>query len=392
MISILANNFTQSIDWLQHNVMGYGLDCKVQIISDDKLFARSISDSISQSKVVIFVGDTVTNKTAFCKVTKTPLVYDKRAEMALKRYCEQSSTPIPQQYVFDKLCVSPEHFLSLTDSLTMQCSCFGDAKGVRFFFIPDVFSEIKHIFSVYIHKVLCDVGKISFIEKVKIFGLSTLNICKIFAENFDNKVLYSCCMDAGDSLLTIAFPSGVSPTFVRTTMTKVENLFKDNLYAKSDVSLEECLVARLTQMHKTVGVAESLTGGLISNKIVSVSGASKVFFEGIVSYSIESKATLLNVNPVVIDNRGVVSKEVSQQMAKGILKDDRIDFAISTTGYAGPTSEDGKPVGLCYVSVADKLSCQTYQFNFVGSRQSIRDQATNSALFLLLKKLQTIMV
>ena len=195
-------------------------------------------------------------------------MYDKRSETALKNYCHRSGLDQPQQFVLDKICVSPEHFLSLSDCNFLECSCFGDFKNVRYFFIPDVLDEVKHVFSMYLHKVLCDMAKLSCVEKVKIFGLSNQYVLKTFDEHFQSGLVRTCLTDAGDSLLSVAFPQNVSSAFVRSTMNKVEELFKDNIYSKSDLSLAECLVNRLTQMHKTVGVAESLTGGLISDTIV----------------------------------------------------------------------------------------------------------------------------
>ncbi|MEG2015205.1 MAG: nicotinamide-nucleotide amidohydrolase family protein, partial [Clostridia bacterium] len=105
---------------------------------------------------------------------------------------------------------------------------------------------------------------------------------------------------------------------------------------------------------------------------------------GLVTYSNEAKSARLNINPHLIDQFGAVSSEVAYEMSVGLLQS-HTDFAICTTGYAGPASSQVEEVGLCYISVGTKQSINVYKYKFCGNREQIRKISTNTALFLLVK-------
>ena len=167
-------------------------------------------------------------------------------------------------------------------------------------------------------------------------------------------------------------------------MERFKKLFGDYIYANADHTLAKTVVDLLHSLNKTLSVAESITGGMVASSIVDIAGASSVLHEGIVSYSNSSKSKRLNINPHFIDEHNAVSQQVALEMAKG-LRGDGCDVAISTTGYAGPTADDGQPVGLCYVGVCTEKGVAVYKNVFVGDRNSIRAQATNMALYLVFK-------
>ncbi|MGA2604972.1 MAG: competence/damage-inducible protein A [Verrucomicrobiia bacterium] len=127
----------------------------------------------------------------------------------------------------------------------------------------------------------------------------------------------------------------------------------DDIYGTGDDRLEEVVVKMLAAARKTIAVAESCTGGAISNRITNISGSSAVFINGCVTYSNESKVRLLGVRPDTLKARGAVSEEVAREMAEGIRVRSGTDFGVSTTGIAGPTGgTPEKPVGLVYIGLA----------------------------------------
>ncbi len=165
--------------------------------------------------------------------------------------------------------------------------------------------------------------------------------------------------------------------------------FYNNVYAEEDISIEEQLVKILTVQNKTISVAESFTGGRLAGKITSVRGASKVFYEGIVAYSIQAKMKRLKVKKQTLDNYNAVSGQVAYEMAYGLMQEKQVDFVISTTGIAGPDSDDSNfPVGLCYIAVGGEKKIKAYKFNFKGSRSQIVSKGVNYALFLAVKELR----
>jgi nicotinamide-nucleotide amidase len=163
----------------------------------------------------------------------------------------------------------------------------------------------------------------------------------------------------------------------------------DIIYNDQDVSLEETFVTFLISNKLMVAVAESCTGGMISASIVGVSGASNAFYEGVVTYSNQSKQDRLGVSYETLDEYGAVSAQVAKEMAYGLI-DNEVDIAISTTGIAGP---DGgsieKPVGLVYIGIASTRSEPIAIKNmFNGSREQIRRSTKNASLFYALQFLR----
>ena len=140
---------------------------------------------------------------------------------------------------------------------------------------------------------------------------------------------------------------------------------------KNQEKLEKFIEILKTQ-NITLGVAESLTGGLLSATIVNVSGASQIYKGAIIAYSPEIKTKLLGVNPQLIEEQGTVCSQVAEQMAKGTTIALDADFTISTTGVAGPGPHEGKPAGTVYVGISFKNKETTFLFKTNGDRQEIR--------------------
>ena len=133
------------------------------------------------------------------------------------------------------------------------------------------------------------------------------------------------------------------------------NAFGKNCYTQSGESIEQVLVHQLTQHNLQITTAESCTGGFIASRITDVSGASKVFSEGFITYSDQSKSRLLGVAPALLETHGAVSEEVAIAMADGALKAASADIAISVTGVAGPHGgTEQKPVGTVWIGIAQK--------------------------------------
>ena len=119
--------------------------------------------------------------------------------------------------------------------------------------------------------------------------------------------------------------------------------------------IEEVLVEQLTQRGEWISTAESCTGGTIASRITDVSGASRVFGQGWVTYANEAKEKQLGVPGALIAQHGAVSEEVARAMAEGALRLSGADYALSVTGIAGPTGgTEEKPVGTVWIGLAAK--------------------------------------
>jgi PncC family amidohydrolase len=146
-----------------------------------------------------------------------------------------------------------------------------------------------------------------------------------------------------------------------------------------------CEVIRLLQ-GKTLCTAESCTGGMIGAALTAVSGASNVYKGGIVSYTNEVKHRLLGVDADLLKREGAVSAPVAQAMAIGARKALGADIAVSVTGLAGPGGDEfGNPVGTVFIGYADETVATWRHFLYEGDRESVRAQAVDAALELILE-------
>lgn len=137
------------------------------------------------------------------------------------------------------------------------------------------------------------------------------------------------------------------------------------------------------QYGRTLGSVESFTGGLFAKEITAVSGASHFYKGGLVTYATEEKNRLIGIPYEVIDEFGVVSKEIASLMAANGQKALNVDYCVSFTGNAGPEAMEGKPVGEVYIAIATYGGVNVYGYQLEGSREEIQKQGVELALDLL---------
>ena len=148
-----------------------------------------------------------------------------------------------------------------------------------------------------------------------------------------------------------------------------------------EASLEATDVALLRQRGERVSFAESLTGGLVAARLVSVPGASNVLDESHVTYADQAKHRVLGVKLETLERFTAVSAQCAREMAEGVRAVSRADWGVATTGYAGPDGgADGTPVGTVYVAVAGQAGTWVDECHFQGDRDRVRAQAASHAL------------
>jgi nicotinamide-nucleotide amidase len=161
------------------------------------------------------------------------------------------------------------------------------------------------------------------------------------------------------------------------------------LVTDEDISMTQIVSRMLKERKKTLGTAESCTGGYISHLITAEPGSSEIFKGAVVSYSNAVKADLLKVKEETIMRYGAVSEETVKEMVQGGLKALKTDYCIATSGIMGPDGGSAeKPVGTVWVAVGDKENTVTKKFHFRFDRiRNIEITATN-ALNLLREKVK----
>lgn len=152
--------------------------------------------------------------------------------------------------------------------------------------------------------------------------------------------------------------------------------------------IEDKIGALLTQKGKTICTAESLTGGKIASTLVLVAGASAYYKGSFVTYSAETKASLLGVSLETIEKYSVVSKEVAIAMAKGAKEKLQTNYAVAVTGNAGPTTDDtDKSLGVVFIALVTDTKVVVEEFNFGKPRGRVIDKTVNKALEMLQKEI-----
>ena len=168
----------------------------------------------------------------------------------------------------------------------------------------------------------------------------------------------------------------------------VEDELDDAVYSRNGESLEQIVGYWLQMRSATLAVAESCTGGLLAERITSISGSSRYFLGGAVVYSNALKTELAGVPVEMIDRHGAVSREVAAALAEGIRYRCESTLGVGITGVAGPTGGTAeKPVGLVFHAVSSDTGTEVIQRNFPADRKRIRRFASTMALDMVRKKL-----
>jgi nicotinamide-nucleotide amidase len=169
---------------------------------------------------------------------------------------------------------------------------------------------------------------------------------------------------------------------------KIEEELEDFVYSSQGETLEQIVLYYLEMRGATLAVAESCTGGMVAERLTSVSGSSRSFTGGAVVYSNRLKTELAGVDPQLIAQYGAVSREVAVALADGIRERCGSTLGLGVTGIAGPNGgTDEKPVGLVYVAVSDADGTEWVEKRFSGDRGGVRFYASQQGLDLVRRRL-----
>lgn len=168
---------------------------------------------------------------------------------------------------------------------------------------------------------------------------------------------------------------------------KITRPAKNKVLSARSRSTETKIFALFAGTCKTLGIAESCTGGLISHRVTNISGSSEYFKGAIIAYSNDIKVSLLGVPRALIEEHGAVSGEVAGAMARGAKRVLGVDVAGAVTGIAGPSGGTSvKPVGLAYVAVADKKGITTKKVMARGNRKKLKLEFSEALLEMIVKR------
>jgi nicotinamide-nucleotide amidase len=159
------------------------------------------------------------------------------------------------------------------------------------------------------------------------------------------------------------------------------------IFGVDDDTLPSIVIGLLADRNQTLAVAESMTGGLVQSLLTDVPGASQVLVGGVVAYSEDLKRDLLGVAPDIIARESVVSEGVARAMASGVRQKCHADWAIATTGEAGPSSATGKPMGTVWLGLSGVDEEMAVNRELFGSREDVKKRAALWAIEVLRRRI-----
>jgi nicotinamide-nucleotide amidase len=179
---------------------------------------------------------------------------------------------------------------------------------------------------------------------------------------------------------------------VESSIAKLIPLIEDIYYGTEDSEpLEKLIAKKLTDLGKSLSLAESCTGGRLSSKFINFPGASKFFHGSSVVYSTKSKTDILGISEELIKTNGVVSAEVAKAMALSVKNIYKTDYSIAITGNAGPSLGDPSELqGSVYIALANSMEVKSYNFQLGNHREQVIEKSLNKALELLYKEITLI--
>lgn len=247
--------------------------------------------------------------------------------------------------------------------------------------------ELKKMFTEQVMPYLQRFTDTCFVSKnVNIFGMGESEVeshLKELMEGSANPSIAPYCGDGEVRLRVTA--SAKTPEecelMVTGAIERIKTSAVSHVIYGVDTTLAKALVEKYSALGKTVAVAESCTGGLISKRITDVSGSSAVLGYGAVTYANEAKVKLLSVKPETLEKHGAVSEQTASEMALGVRALSGADVGIATTGIAGPGGGSAeKPVGLVYLGVASEKGVRVIRLMLKGDRDRVRILASSNAL------------
>ena len=169
---------------------------------------------------------------------------------------------------------------------------------------------------------------------------------------------------------------------------ELEDELGETVFSTAGESLEQIVAYFLEVRGATIAVAESCTGGLIAERLTSISGSSRYFLGGAVVYSNDLKTAMADVPPALIAEHGAVSRQVASAMAEGIRRRCNSTLGLAVTGIAGPAGgTEEKPVGLVIQAISDGIQTEVVERKFPGDRERVRRWALRQALDIIRRKL-----
>jgi len=285
-----------------------------------------------------------------------------------------------------KQAIIPAQFSMIENNYGTACGYIGEQEGLTVAVFPGVPTEFAFMSKKIIDKYF-PVKKKKYEKIIRIFGISESQLNDLIKQIEDNYNIYLSFLPHFPFIRLRIFAENLSETEINNLDDDLRRILGDYVFSWRDKDIGEEIKSLFIKNQLKFSVAESCTGGLISEMLTAVPGSSQYFDRGFVTYTNKSKEELLGVNSETLLKYGAVSEETAKEMVEGVLEFSDGDIAVSVTGIAGPEGgTEEKPVGTVFIGIGDRSSrVNIRKNNFWGNREQVRNFSATSALFMVLK-------
>lgn len=378
--------------------LGVGVYYQTVVGDNEKRLAEVFCQALNRSELIILTGglgpteDDITRETV-AKVLELPLEKNKAWEEKLDEFSRRSKRPLVAMNL--RQAMAPRGGRLLFNSRGTAPGIYLEAKNRIIILLPGPPREMLPMFKEQVvpllRKKLQKEGNLGILQSkvLRIIGLGESAMAEMIRpllENQGNPTLAPLAKRAEVHLRITAHGSSPeeSGALIEAKAEEVRRILGDYIYGEDEENLEFVVANLLWEKAKTLALAESCSGGLLSHRLTNIPDSSKYFLAGLVTYSNEAKINILGVDPELIASLGAVSDEVAREMASGVRRLCHADIGLGITGIAGPGGETpGKPVGLTYIALEGDGFKFCNRYEFWGSRLDIKERASQTALNLL---------
>lgn len=393
---LIGQTINTNAAWLARKLGAIGVSVgRVIAIGDDPAaITREIDAALREYDIIITTGglgpthDDLSKK-VFVEYFGGNLVFNEKLFQRLKAYFEERGYSLP---------AGVESQAWLPDNADILPNRVGSAQGMLFrkhgkkcFVLPGVPAEMEYISENSILPMLQqeDTGEVHIHHTWRTAGIPESKLAEMLGDvaaiEHYGKLAFLPKYGGVDLRLSIRAPERTEAESRRQAAEKiiVAKIGKF-IYATGDTSLESLIGKALRQRGQTLAIAESCTGGMLCQKITSVAGSSDYFLGGIIAYSNREKMARLGVSAATLAGHGAVSEATAIEMARGARDSCGADYALSTTGIAGPGGGSAeKPVGLVFIGLATPEKVEAKRFVFSKSRIINQERSVATALLML---------
>jgi nicotinamide-nucleotide amidase len=386
--------------WLTEKLNGIGIEVKLKTIvgDDDARLEETIKDALRRSPILIMTGglgpteDDITRKIAARAMGRRLMLNEKVLETIREKF-RHWGRQMPE--INSRQAMVMEGAMVLDNPNGSAPGMYIEHEGRAVALLPGPPREMRPMFENFVReKLAAKAGQVRVARRVlRVAGLGESavdeKIAPIYTQykNPQTTILFNRS-EIEIHLTAQAKTEAEAELLLDGLAGQIEERLGHSIFAFRGETMEQVVGLRLAVSGFTLAVAESCTGGLISQRLTEVPGASSYFMEGVVTYSNDAKIRSLGVEEDLIERYGAVSAQVAEAMAEGVRQRADTDFGLSVTGIAGPGGgTEEKPVGLVYIALSDDAHTEHRKIMIPGDRQLIRWRASQAALDLLRRRL-----